>query len=142
MPVSIIINRPPAEVFAWLDDSDRAKQWLSGLVEIEPLTTGGNRVGARARHTYNENGRTITMEEETLIYEPDRRVKISGKTDMFDMTAEYRLTPAGSGTKLDFEETLRFRNIILRLLAPLLMRGAAKRLEQQLQRLKTLVENS
>jgi len=140
MPHHITINRPPQEVFAWLDDSDRAKQWISGLVEIQPITEGGNRVGAKARHTYNENGRTFDMEEETLIYEPNRHVKIGGKSDMFDMTAEYRLTPSGAGTLLQFESTFRFRNFILRLLSPLLMRGAQKRAEQELQRLKTLVE--
>lgn len=138
----INIQRPAAEVFVWLDDSNRVKQWLPGLVDIQPITTGGNRVGARARHVYHENGRTFTMEEETLIYEPDRHVKIRGITDMFELTAEYRLTPTGSGTRLQFESTLTFRNVIFRLLSPLLMWGANKRTEQELQRLKALVESS
>lgn len=136
----ITINRPPEEVFAWLDDSERAQQWITGLVEIQPITEGGNRVGAKARHTYTENGRTFTMEEETLIYEPNKQFKIQGKTDVFDMTADYRLTPSGTGTLLQFEETLRFSNFIMRLLSPLMMRGANKRVDQELQRLKSLVE--
>ena len=92
---TIEIDRPVDEVFRYLDTSELAIKWLSGLTKITPITTGGNRVGAQAKHIYNENGREFEMLEETLIYEPNRCVKIKGITDMFEITAQYTLTGEG-----------------------------------------------
>ena len=139
---TIEINRPVDEVFRYLDTSELAIQWLSGLTKITPITTGGNRVGAQARHTYSENGREFEMLEETLIYEPNRRVKIKGITDMFEMTAQYTLTPIGEHTRLDFEETLVFKNFFMRLLAPLINRLSKNRTVETFERLKSLVEGA
>lgn len=136
----IRINRPPAVVFAWLDEPARVKQWLTTLVEMQPLTPGVNRVGAKARHIYNENGRRVEMEEETLIYEPGQHIKIRGTTKGFHMTAEYRLQPDGAGTLLTFESAMHFKSLFMRLLGPLLARAASQSAQKDLQRLKTLAE--
>jgi uncharacterized protein YndB with AHSA1/START domain len=139
---TIEINRPVEEVFRYLDSSELAVQWLSGLTKITPITTGGNRVGAQAKHTYNENGREFEMLEETLIYEPNRRVKIKGSTELFELTAQYTLTPIGERTRLDFEETLVFKNFFMRLLAPLINRLSKNRTVETFERLKSLVEGA
>ncbi|MBK8025330.1 MAG: SRPBCC family protein [Chloroflexi bacterium] len=136
----IVIDRSPSEVFTWLDDPQKARQWVPGLVDIQPITPGGSRAGAKARHVYRENGRTFETEEEMLIYEPNRHIKIRGRAAGFEMTAEYQLSPTGAGTLLRFESTLRFNNPVMRLLTPLLTRGADQRTVQDLQRLKALVE--
>jgi carbon monoxide dehydrogenase subunit G len=138
----IEIQRPVEDVFTWLDDEQKATQWLSGLEQIIPITQGGNRVGAQAKHIYNENGRRFEMIEETLIYEPNRHVKIRAEGDMFTLTAEYTLTPTGSATRLDFASELRFKNGLMRLLTPLLMLGSQRRTMRELQKLKSLVEQS
>jgi uncharacterized protein YndB with AHSA1/START domain len=139
---SIEINRPVNDVFRYIDSAEHVTKWLSGLVKIIPITEGGNRVGARARHVYNENGRTFEMEEETLAYEPNHRVKIRAVGDAFELTAEYTLTAVGNRTRLDFETDLTFRNILLRLLGPLFGGSSKKRVEQDFQRLKALVESA
>jgi len=139
---SIEINRPVKEVFHYLDDEENVTKWLSGLEKIIPITEGGNRVGARARHVYNENGRTFEMEEETLAYEPNRRVKIRAVGDAFELTAEYILTPLGDRTRLDFESELKFRNFLLKLIGPLFAGSSKKRIEQDFLRLKALVEGA
>lgn len=139
---TIEINRPVAEVFRYLNTSELTIKWLSGLTKITPITSGGNRVGAQAKHTYNENGREFEMLEETLIYEPNRRVKIKGITDMFEITAQYTLTPIGERARLDFESTLTFKNFFMRLLAPLINRSSKNRVVEDFKRLKSLVEDA
>lgn len=136
----IEIQRPAKEVFAYIDDSEQVTQWLSGVVKIEPLTNGGNRVGAKSRHTYNENGRTFEMVEETLVYEPNRRVKLKGVTDAFELTAEYTLTDLGGRTRIDFQSDITFKNVFFRLLSPFLLRDSQNRVASDFQQLKRLVE--
>lgn len=139
---TLTIDRPPAQVFMYIDDTEHAKKWLSGLVEITPLTEGGNRVGAKSRHLYNENGREFEMEEEMLIYEPNRRVKIKGEASFFDLTAEYTLTDTNGSTRLDFESDITFHNPFLRLLSPFMAASSRKKVTQDLERMKALVEAS
>ena len=56
MTYSTEFDAQPETVFRVMDDIDQAKKWLGGLIEIEALTEGGNRVGAKTRHVYDENG--------------------------------------------------------------------------------------
>lgn len=139
---SVEIQRPVEEVFPWLDDSEKAIQWLGGLEEIQPITEGPNRVGAKAKHIYSENGRRFEMIEETLVYEPNRHVKLRGDSDAFTMTAEYTLTPHGESTVLELTSDAQFKRGLMRLLAPLFAGSSDRRVMKDLQRLKTLVEGA
>ncbi len=138
---SIEINRPPETVFSYLDDAQYVKQWISGLVELTPLTEGGSRVGAKTRQVFHENGRTIEMLEETLVYEPNRRVKIKGVTDGFWLTADYVLHRTPRGTRLDYEAELHMQGLLMKLLSPIIHRSSSKRINNDLTRLKALVES-
>jgi carbon monoxide dehydrogenase subunit G len=137
---SIEINRPVEQVFAYLDNPDNLKDWLSGLVEATMLTHDGPGVGAKMRQVFEEGGRRIEMIEETVVYEPNRRVKIKGTTAMFDMTADYTLHNIGGRTRLDFAEEMHFKSIFLRLLAPLMAKSARKKMVEDFARLKANIE--
>lgn len=100
---TMTFNKPVDHVFSILDDEHYAVQWICGLQSVEAITEGGNRVGAKAKHIYEENGREIEMIEETLIYEPNQRVKIKGVSDGFELTAEYRLVQIADGTRIEYE---------------------------------------
>ncbi|MEQ1737821.1 MAG: SRPBCC family protein [Rhodoglobus sp.] len=141
-PAHIEIQAPVEVVFAWLDESEKALQWIGGLEQITPITEGGNRVGARAKHVYVEGGRRIEMIEETLVYEPNRRVKIRGESDAFTMTAEYTLTARGDSTVLELTSDSRFTSGAMRMLAPLFAGSSNRRVMKDLRKLKELVESA
>ena len=141
MTYSTEFDAQPETVFQVMDDIEQAKKWLGGLIEIELLTDGGNRVGARTRHVYDENGRHIEMIEETLVYDPNRRIKIEGKNEMMYLTAEYTLIPVDNKTRVDYSSTMRLRGW-MRIFSPILMRMSCKKVEQDFERLKTLVESA
>src|SRR5688572_15255775 len=139
---SIEVKNPVEHVFKFLDDSDLAKQWIGGLESIEPLTAGGNRVGAKAKHIYVEDGRKIEMIEETLIYEPNKRVKIKGVTDGFELSVDYRLQATPTGTRIDYEAETHMTSLMMKILAPLINWSNRKRVAEDFARLKALVEGS
>jgi carbon monoxide dehydrogenase subunit G len=137
---SIEVKKPVEDVFKFLDDSELAKQWIGGLESIEPLTTGGNRVGAKAKHIYVEDGRKIEMIEETLIYEPNKRVKIKGVTDGFELLVDYRLHATPNGTRIEQETEIHMKSLMMKILAPLINWSNRKRIAEDFARLKTLIE--
>jgi carbon monoxide dehydrogenase subunit G len=138
---SIEVNKPVEHVFQFLDDSYYATQWISGLQSIEAITEGGNRVGARAKHIYVENGREIEMIEETLVYEPNKRVKFKGVTDGFELTVEYRLVPTAKGTRIEMIEEMHMTSLFMKIISPLIHLSAKRRLADDFARLKALVES-
>ena len=137
---SIEINRPKDVVFQYIDDENNLKKWLGGLVKITPITEGGNRVGAKTKHLYNEGGRTFEMLEETLIYEPEKRVKIKGQIDAFKLTADYTLTETSGKTRIDYTAEMFFDKLFYRVIAPFIARTSKKKVVEDFNRLKTLIE--
>lgn len=139
--MTIDINAPVERVFAHLDDADFATKWISGLESMEALTEGGNRVGAKTRHIYNENGRIIEMMEETIIYEADKKVKIHGKTDGFELTAQYELEAITTGTRLYYEAETHMTSLFMKLMSPIINYSSNNKVNEDLNRLKSLLEN-
>ena len=137
---SIEINRPVEQVFAYLEDPANLKQWIGGLVEATPLTHNGPGVGAKMQQVFEENGRRIEMLEETLIYEPNRRVKIKGTSSMFDLTADYTLHDIGGRTRLDYATEVSFKQFLLKLFSLLFAKSGEKKVADDFARLKAQIE--
>ena len=96
---TITINRPPAEVFAYLAEFENVPRWNYAISETSKTTAGPVRVGSRYRQT-----RTIpTRTEETFEvteFEPGRALSIRGTLGPFYGDLTYVLTLSGSGTAL------------------------------------------
>ncbi len=85
----IEIDCPPSVVWIWLDEPERQKQWMKGLVGNE-LTSGEHgRVGAAFRMRIKE-GRRIT--------------EMDGELEHFDRPREMRIRLWGGSMKLQKDE--------------------------------------
>ncbi len=138
--MTIDINAPVEIVFEHLNDAEFAKKWIDGLDSMEVLTEGGNRVGAKTKHVYKENGRTIEMLEETLIYEPDKKVKIHGKTDGFELTVQYELEAIPTGTRLHYETETNMTSLLMKLMSVIINHSSNNKVNEDLNRFKSLIE--
>lgn len=139
--MTIDIEAPVEKVFAHLDDADFATKWIDGLESMEALTEGGNRVGAKTKHIYHEDGRVIEMMEETIIYEPGKKVKIHGKTDGFELTAQYELEAIATGTRLHYEAETQMTSLFMKLMSPIINYSSNNKTNEDLNRLKNLLES-
>lgn len=140
MTYDVFIQAPATDVFRYLDDPQLCKLWLETLVSIEPLTEGPNHVGAKARHTYRENGRDMTMLEETLVYEPNRRVKLHGVTDTFELSVDYSLIEENGGTRLHYLSELKPKSFMMRLVLPFAKGPMTRQMVRGFEKLKALAE--
>lgn len=96
--VTIIINRPPAEVFAWLTDFDTWPQWGGGnLVSMKQVSAGPLQAGSQLRQV-NQTGRKPT---ETLVqvtdFVPDQTFGIERP----NLRGTFALEPVTTGTQLN-----------------------------------------
>jgi uncharacterized protein YndB with AHSA1/START domain len=136
------IDAPPAEVFPWLAASERRCEWMGALTESEPLTDGEPTLGSRFRDVFEDFGRRVELEAEIVELEPPRAMTVKLISKVFDAKSSQRLEELDGGrTRLTAVIETEYKQRAARLAAPVVTRHAQKRLEQDLARLKELVES-
>ena len=138
---SIEITAAPAEVFLWLAASERRCEWMGALAESEPLTEGSPAVGSRFRDVFQDFGKRVQLEAEIVELEPPHAMIVHLVSKVFDATSSQRLEELEGGrTRLTAVIETEYKQRAARLAAPVVTRHAQRRLEQDLARLKDLVE--
>jgi Polyketide cyclase / dehydrase and lipid transport len=139
---TVEIDAPPDAVFPWLADSGRRCEWMSALVESEPLTDGPLQVGSRFRDVFEDYGKRVELEAELVHVDPPwcQTVRLEAKS--FEATSSQRLEAVDGGTRLTAVIETRYTSRAARLLASVVTRHAQARLESDLARLKRLIESA
>ena len=98
---TIVIDRPPNEVFAFLADPANDQTWRPHVKEI--TAEGQPRVGSTIHQVIDgPGGRGIAADIELTGYEPPTRYAFKVVTGPARPVGEFRLRPAGSGTEVTF----------------------------------------
>ena len=97
---SLDIERPPAEVFAYVTDPDRLPEWQSSAVEAR--WEGEKATGARVHEVRKFLGRRIDSELEVIEYEPGRRFGLKTISGPVPVTVHQTFEPRDGGTRLMF----------------------------------------
>ena len=97
--VSVTIDRPPAEVFAYLEEVEHNPEWLRGMDSCAWVTPPPVRVGSRYEQVAHFLGKRIETSFEVTEHEPGSLVTIrSLPGSSFPLTVERRVEPAGTGS--------------------------------------------
>jgi len=136
--MSITIDRPVGEVFAFVSDARNVLEWLPAAVERRKVTEGPIGVGTRFEATDRFGERRIDHTQEVVGFEKDRLVR-SRISAPWDGTYDIRVEPSDGGTLLTVDTTAQpsgwFR--LFRLVPASMMR---QQFEQDYARLKDLLE--
>lgn len=115
----------PETLWTWLEEPERQKQWMVGVVDNE-LVEGDGGVGSRLRMRIKEGGKVSEYAGEITAHDQPRRLTVRFWGGSFSpgmvMEADYRLSAAQEGgTQLDYSAGLVEGRMPLpfRLLAPL-----------------------
>jgi uncharacterized protein YndB with AHSA1/START domain len=144
---SVEINASPDQLWQWLDDGDRLKQWVSWMVDVkypDPLKTHG--IGAKRVWTMkdeNNGGMLMQIAATYTEYEPPTlmTVQIADTEGMFNGEASYRLVDLGNGrTRVEVRERAHYTQWFADLMEPVITPEAEKKLAMDINRLKRVVE--
>jgi uncharacterized membrane protein len=143
----IEIGRPAAEVWPWITEPDKLKQWVSWLSEARKLTPEPTHPGSRAVWIMVDpsmGNRPIEIDSEVTSVVPNESLNMRvASSGMFSGTAAYTLTSLpGGGTRLQNAGDYRYEMWYSRLMEPLVRPEARKKLNADLLHLKMLVEGS
>jgi uncharacterized protein YndB with AHSA1/START domain len=139
----IRIAAPAEAVFPWLLEPERVGRWVGGTIECRALTDAPPGDGARMRHVVEQGGRRVEIDAEVESSTPPKRLVVLQKSPgLFDMTMTHDLTEVGDETLLAVTLSAELRSRMARLAAPLIARQVKSKLEEDLVRLKQMVEDS
>ncbi|MGH2750012.1 MAG: SRPBCC family protein [Actinomycetota bacterium] len=102
---SIIINRSPEAVFAFLADREHDSVWMASVVESEWLkpdagdTDSPTTVGRRGRMVMKNMGRRLKYVDEVTDYEPGRRIAHKTVEGPIKLNTACLTEPAGNGCR-------------------------------------------
>jgi uncharacterized membrane protein len=136
--VSIHLNRPVDQVFAFLADASNQPRWQSNLIESEQLTDGPTRVGTRIREVRRLGRRPTAYLAEITEFEPSRRFAVRVITGP-QVTLSYTFAAEDGGTRLRYQFTIRTSGL-MRLLDPLIAHSLRKQSALDFARLKDILE--
>jgi hypothetical protein len=145
---AIEINASPEHLSAWIDDSDKLKQWVSWLVEVkypDPQKTHG--AGAKrvlVMKDENNGGMLINIAGTCSEYAPPSRMTIhlSDAEGIFDGDETYQLVDLGGGrTRMEIHGRFHYSQRFANLMEPLITPQAEKKMAMDVAHLKILVES-
>jgi uncharacterized protein YndB with AHSA1/START domain len=144
---SIEIAAPCDQVWPWLVDSERVKQWVGGLKVIESLTPDkGLEVGARDRLEVEVNGQLFEIFSEVTLVDPGRLVeqRLSQEGALaWHEVARFSISSLGNDRALfTVTASYTYTTIAGIVMEPIIRVAARKKLAKDLEALKTLVERA
>lgn len=113
------VAAPVDRVFAVFTDLDHAAEHVSGIKNIEVLTPGDFRLGARWQETREVLGRQDSAEMEVTAFERNRTYTITHHKAGTRIDTVFTFEPSGNGTKVSVEFDLESHGLPPGLLAPL-----------------------
>ena len=137
--VSIHLNRPVEQVFAYLIDPNNLRAWQSNLIENEQLTDKPLRVGSRFREVRQMGRRASEYQAEITDFEPNRRFATKTLSEP-QASVSYTFEQENSGTRLSYKFTLQTSGM-MRLLEPLIASSIKKDSISDFERLKRVLES-
>ncbi len=145
MHVSTEIAASPQQVWPWIDNGDKLKQWVSWLVDVkqaQPRAPGSTQTWVMKDE--NNGGMLMTLNGRCTEYVPDSRLAVAiTSADEFDGAQSYTLTDLGNGRmRLDIDGRYHFTNWFANLMTPLIMPAARNKLVNDVAHLKALAEKS
>lgn len=141
----VVIGKPPAQVYAWISEPDRVRQWVSWLVEVRTMTPEVSGPGRKEVWVMDDPtmGERLEIAGE-LVAADAPRMRRSKMTmpDAFDGIITYNLTDLGGSTKLQFTSTYEYKNWLARLLSPVVTYQAQQKMTADVATLKRLAEGN
>jgi len=135
---SIVINKPPAEVFAFVTNSANTTKWQNGVEAVIP-DGPTNVVGSKYTEVRKFMGQEMKSELEITAFEQDSKwaAKVLDGPVLYTVTATF--TPEGTGTKMNTSVEGEPKGFF-KIAGGMLESQLTKSLQEDAERLKKLLE--
>jgi uncharacterized protein YndB with AHSA1/START domain len=139
---TVIINRPIKEVWEFFKDPNNLKLWLGGFQRYEQVSGTPGTVGAKAKHYFIERGKELVLDEEIIEVIPEKKfLGILGSPMMVNTVTNYFNDFGNDQTEYSLSSDTQFKGFFWKQVGPLMKGEFKKRQENDLQKLKRVLES-
>ncbi len=140
---SITIERSPREVFVYMDDVSREREWQPHLREAEQTPDGPTVVGTRRRYESEFLGKRLRNTYVVQVFEPEKRVVLESTPDSaMHARTEIRWEPSGDGTRVTMSIDGKPSGVLRFVPRAVLENAFQKEIRDALARLKQRLESA
>ena len=138
---SVHINRPVADVFAYVSDPDNQTTIQSNMIEFE--ADGPMKKGTRTSGVTRVAGRRVDWSAEVTEFHQDRRVEIRSLDAPMEFHITWAYEPEDTGCRVTFEQEVgSLGSFFGRLADPLVTKMYSRDVRGNLDNLKILLEEA
>jgi uncharacterized protein YndB with AHSA1/START domain len=139
---TVIINRPIKEVWEFFKDPNNLKLWLGGFQRYEQVSGTPGTVGAKAKHYFIERGKELVLDEEIIEVIPEKKfLGTLGSSMMVNTVTNYFNDLGNNKTEYSLSSDTQFKGFFWKQVGPLMKGEFKKRQENDLQKLKQVLES-
>jgi uncharacterized protein YndB with AHSA1/START domain len=139
--LTVVVDRPVEEVFAYLTDPLTLAEWQPNVVSISQETDGPMGAGTRLREVRRGPfGRTVEAIVEVAEYEENSRFDLRIVSGPLPIDGRNEFRPADGGTRIEFVAEGKLSGP-LRLAEPILARALRRQFASDYERLKRSLES-
>jgi carbon monoxide dehydrogenase subunit G len=137
---SILIQRPPDDVFDFVTDPTKTALWQTTVDESRQVTPGPMAVGTRTTDVRRFLGRRIESQWEVVEHDPPRRSAVRGVSGPIPFTGTYTLEPVEGGATRFTSSVELDAHGFFKLAEPIFAGIARREVRSNLGHLKDLLE--
>ncbi len=107
---TLVLPRPPEEVFAYLQDFTNTEEWDPGTQTCERVAGDGG-VGTTYRNVTRFLGREVEVMYTTAELAPPRRVHLRGTNGQFEGHDIFEIAASGRGARVSYTAEMSFSGL-------------------------------
>ncbi len=141
---STSINKPPSEVFPWIDDPDKAMQWQKGVKAWAIIRDAPEQIGTTFTETLEEDGQTLEMTGTITGYQAGRSIAFHLESRLHTVDAIYTVESEAGGSLVRIETGIRWKfpfNLMMFFLGGKARSGIIAQTQAELAELNRLCES-
>ena len=140
---SIDIRNTPEVVFGWLENPEKAMEWMTSVSEGEILHETPDRVGTTFREVVEDESGSIEMHGFISGFEADKSIAFHLESRVNIVDVEYSVEKIDEETRLIYRANIKWKfpvNIISIFMGNKMRQGILAQLQDELNKLKELCE--
>ena len=137
--ISVVIDRPVEEVFAYIVDPRNTPEWAGPVIEAKQTSEGAVGLGTTSYRTTQFLGRTMEATYEITEFEPSKFYADRTTSGPVPINARMSLNPVDGGAELTIEGQIESAGFF-KLAEPVLARMARRQVVTDAQTLKEILE--
>lgn len=139
----IDINSPPATVFGWVENPEKAMQWMTSVVGGEILQETPGKIGTTFREFVEENGEGVEMQGVITGYEPGKLISFHLESRINVVDTEFSVEAIPEGTRFTQIANVRWKfpvNVISLFMGGKMRQNISAQSQKEFEKLKELCE--